>query len=101
MSDCAACSHLVERLLGQLADLLLVALSVVAVHLCSVDVRGRVDVGLVEHAHDRQDDLLDTAGRVPSLVCGLLGVEVISPRSVQDRDAHLTVGEDYINNRTW
>ena len=92
-------SHVVERLLGQFADLLPVVLWVVSVLLSRVDVCRRVDVWLVEHQHDWEDDLLNWASRVPPLVCLLLLIELVGARRVQDRDTDLAIREDYTSER--
>lgn len=100
MREYHSLSHLVERFLRKLANLLLIVVAVITEHLCGVDVSWRVNVGLVEHAHDREDDLLDTASGVPSFVGSFLLVILVGPWRVQDRDANLTIREDYTRART-
>ena len=87
-------SHLVEGFLRELANLLLVALAVVTEILCSIDVGRRVNVGLVEHAHDREYDLFHAAGRVPSFIGSFLLIILIGARGMEDGDANLAIGED-------
>jgi hypothetical protein len=94
MSEYRSLSHLVERFLSKLANLLFVAVSVIAEHLSCVDVGRRVNVRLIEHAHDREDDLFDAASGVPSFISGFLLIILVCPWGVQDRDANLTIGEN-------
>ena len=55
-------------------------------HLGSLNVRGAFVIGLGEHAHDADQDLLDALDGTPPLRCALIVVWIISGR-VQDRYA--------------
>lgn len=56
-------------------------------HRC-VNVRWRVVVRVREHGDDRDENRLDAEDRTPSLVCGLLRIQLVLTRRVEDRDAH-------------
>lgn len=77
---------------GKLLDAVVVDVLVVSPQVAGVDVGGRHDVGVVKNGHDAHDDALDTLGRRPVLVRGLVLVDVA--RLVEDGYADPPVGVD-------
>ena len=69
-----------------LLDAILVLAPPLAPHLSGLDVGGALVVGLGQHAHDRDEDLLDRLDGRPPLGRVLVVVRVVAGR-VQDRDA--------------
>ena len=65
----------------------------VSPHLGGVDVGGALAVGLGEHRHDGEEDLLHRLHRAPPLRARLVAQRVVAGR-VQDRDADAPVRVD-------
>jgi hypothetical protein len=84
-----------QHLTHAVADLVLVLGASLSPHLGRLDVGRTLVVGLGQHAHDGDEDLLDRLDRGPALGCVLVVVGVVA-RSVEDRDADKAAGVDYI-----
>eukprot|EP00414_Alexandrium_minutum_P002402 CAMPEP_0113818764 /NCGR_PEP_ID=MMETSP0328-20130328/403_1 /TAXON_ID=39455 /ORGANISM="Alexandrium minutum" /LENGTH=264 /DNA_ID=CAMNT_0000786699 /DNA_START=100 /DNA_END=892 /DNA_ORIENTATION=+ /assembly_acc=CAM_ASM_000350 len=83
-----------DALPGELPDPLLpTVLVVLEVHSC-VDVRRRVEVRVNKHGDNADQDAVHTQDRPPALVCGLLLVEAVCARRVQDGDADFSIRVD-------
>lgn len=81
-----ALSHLIP-------DLLLVFGSSLTPHLGRLDIGGALIIGLSKHAHDGDENLLDTLDRRPALRGVFVVVRVVAGW-VQDGDADCAVGID-------
>lgn len=74
-----------------LADLVFVVAAALTPHLGGLDVSGTLVVGLGEHAHDGDEDLLDGLDGRPALGGVLVVVRVVAGR-VEDGDADQAAG---------
>lgn len=81
-----------------LANLPLVRWPPLAPHLGGLDIGGALVVGLGEHAHDGDEDLLDRLNGAPPLRCVLVVVGVVTGW-VEDGDADEAGGIDYARTR--
>mmetsp|Transcript_57672 Transcript_57672/g.130066 ORF Transcript_57672/g.130066 Transcript_57672/m.130066 type:complete len:230 (-) Transcript_57672:26-715(-) len=79
---------------GELAHPLLPALVLVLEVDCGVDVCRGVQVRVHEHGDHADQDAVHAEDRAPTLVRGLLLVEAVRARRVQDGDAHTAIRVD-------
>lgn len=83
-----------QDLAHAVADLVLVLGASLAPHLCGFHVCGALVVGLGQHAHDGDEDLLDRLDGRPALGCVLVVVRVVAG-GVEDGDADEAAGVDW------
>lgn len=80
-----------QTLLNIIPHNLLVFIPLLSPHPCGVHIRRTLVIGLRQHAHNTDEDLLDTLNGRPALGRLLVVVRVVT-WWVQDRDADFAVG---------